>query len=62
MAQSIDTVPSGSSVSTVIIGAGIGSGIVLGIFKQKGFWGTFGYAALFGAAGLVVAVVVDQFN
>ena len=49
-------------VSTVIIGAGVAGGIIFGIVKKSGFWGTLGYTIAFGVAGVAVSAVVSQFT
>ncbi len=60
MFSNITTAAEGNKIGTTVVGLGIAGGIVFGIVKKKGFWGTFGYAVGFGLAGLAVSTVVGQ--
>lgn len=51
-----------NKIATGITSAGVASGVLYGIFKKKGFWGTFGFAVAGGIAGLALGMVVEQFT
>lgn len=60
MFNNIKTEAASNKVGTVITSTAIGGGIILGIVKKKGFWGTFSYALGFGLAGLAISMAAAQ--
>jgi hypothetical protein len=60
MFNNIKTDNTSNKVGTVITSGAIAGGIILGIVKKKGFWGTFAYAMGFGLAGLAVSMAAGQ--
>lgn len=51
-----------TKIGTAITSAAVGTGIIIGIVKKSGFWGTFAWAMGLGLAGVAVSTAVAQIN
>lgn len=51
-----------TKVGTAITSAAVATGIVIGVVKKKGFWGTVAWAMGLGLAGVAVSTALAQIS
>lgn len=49
-----------NKIGTAVTSIAVGAGIIVGIVKKKGFFGTLAFAVGFGLAGIAVSTAISQ--
>ncbi len=62
MFSSVSADSSTYKAKTIIVGAAVSGGIIYGMVKHKGFWGTLGIAIGFGIAGVAISIVTENIS